>query len=150
MKQLLPIALLAVLIISGCSSPEKKLAGSFSGTIEFTEEGKNQVIAMMKQLQAPQAEIDKATKDMDGTQVTLDLKEDLSFTLNSGGLPGVTGTWTLNEDGSTAVLKPEVAGTLNLPNSGNQTMEFTISDDNKSLTLTGDARQIGMSIKLNK
>ncbi len=157
-RLLLP-AIVAALLLIGCSKPEDQFVGKYTGSVEIPEE----VVNLAKQFSPDQAAtIDDA---INNPNLFLELKKDGIYTITSNGT-STDGTWSLSEDQKsvTLVLSEEAqqnakdqvetmkaegdvddsaSSMLNsqLDSLVSDKMNYTISEDKTKLTL---ARQIAM------
>lgn len=127
LRILAPLAIVLAVGASGCSkASQNKLVGHYVGHPQLTAAG-NASLAKV-----PAAKADTVKKQLAASEIDLDLKSDMTFTMKTTG-PGAgtsSGKWT---DLEGKVLLTLGSGAASSPTS-NTVMALSVSPDNNTLT----------------
>jgi len=130
-------ALLAVALVIGCSKPEAKYVGTYTGKLQISQASKDKLAKLGAQAAMVEQQIEKAT-------INLNLKDDMTYTVSASGVPASAnssdeGKWAFADNQITLTStkdksKPqpmtiESDGSLSfmLPGGGDTTVKFTKS-----------------------
>lgn len=111
------------LLLSACSSPEKKVIGKWKGEVA------------MPKSDDPGSQMANAMASMFASAINLELKSDKTFTLNL--FISIEGTWSMA--GNTVTLTPKAAAGMDSAKMSDQKpIELELSGDGKTLTAKPD------------
>ena len=130
-------ALLVFALVVGCSKPEQKYVGTYTGKLQISQASKDKLAKLGAQAAMVEQQIEKAT-------FNLNLKDDMTYTVSASGVPATAessdeGKWAFADNQITLTStkdksKPEPMtiesdGTLSLllPGGGDTTVKFTKS-----------------------
>src|SRR2546425_20815 len=123
---------LAIIAALGCSKPEDKFVGHYSGTIQLAQKFQDQLANL------PPAVAAKAKSQMDQMKFDLELSKDKTYTV-TGTMPmqgplAETGTWVLADKAITLSEKTETVNGKPVPNPDTKPKNLTFGSDPKVLT----------------
>ena len=140
---------LAALLMAGCSKPEDKFVGHYTGKVQITPQAEKALSALPKQAQA------QTRSQLQSLNVALDLKKDKAYTVSmslpDGAYTG-TGTWSLTDNKISLVTQTETSNgkTVTVTNKGSDVL--TVGPDPKVLTMdsASNPELAGLNVSFTK